>query len=137
MRPCLKARDIKKEFKADLPVIDAVIFKEHFCTECPYYAGRYEKTPRCMQKHCAWDDEEEAFSPVLLGLITVYEEELEKAEERYLEAQRKRDTVISMFEREMAEIRRRKDPCYDCPYGKASPCIGYCYKQMTANPVDN
>lgn len=136
MRPCLKARDIKKEVKANLPVIDPVIFREHFCTDCPYYAGRYEKVPRCMQKNCAWDDEAELFSPALQELLPVFEEEFQKAEAKYLEAKRKRDVLISMFKQEMQEIKRRKDPCYECPYGKVHPCIGFCYKQMTANPVE-
>lgn len=42
------------------------------------------------------------------------------------------------IEKEMQERKRKrtKDLCFGCPYGKAFPCIGFCYKQMTANPVE-
>lgn len=109
MRPCLKERDIKKECKANLPIINPVTFREYFCTNCPYYAGRYEKGPRCMQKHCVWDDEAELFSPALLDLLPVFEEELQKAEAEYLEAKRRRDVIISMFKQEMEDIKKKKD----------------------------
>ena len=75
MRPCLKARDINKDIRGQLPVIDEVTFREHFCAECPYYAGRIDKKARCMQRHCAWDDENEIFSPVLKNMVPILEAE--------------------------------------------------------------
>ena len=29
-----------------------------------------------------------------------------------------------------------KNPCYKCAYNRHAPCIGFCYQQMTAHPVD-
>lgn len=31
---------------------------------------------------------------------------------------------------------KKQDPCYRCAYGRGAPCIGFCYKQMTAHPKD-
>ena len=136
MLPCLKAKEISKEIKGKLPVIDEETFKEHFCSICPYYAGRIEKVPHCMQARCAWDDDEERFSPVLMEMMPIFAEELQKTEEKYLNAKHKFDVIQLMFEQEVKEERRRKDPCYECAYGTHAPCIGFCYKQMTANPVE-
>ncbi|MDO4650256.1 MAG: hypothetical protein Q4B26_16575 [Eubacteriales bacterium] len=136
MRPCLEAKEIKREIKGQLPEIDELIFREHFCAECPYYAGREEKRARCMLKHCAWDVEEEIFSPILRRMIPVIEEEYVKAEEEYLELKRRKEIVHKMFEKELLREKRKKDPCYKCAYGKHAPCIGFCYKQMTSHPVD-
>ena len=136
MRPCLKARDINKDIKGQLPVIDEVTFREHFCAECPYYAGRIDKKARCMQRHCAWDDENEIFSPVLKSMVPILEAEFKKAEEKYLEAKYRRDVIHKMFADELLQDQKKKDPCYRCAYNSHAPCIGFCYKQMTSNPVD-
>ena len=37
---------------------------------------------------------------------------------------------------ELLMERKKKDPCYKCAYNRNSPCIGFCYQQMTAHPVD-
>ena len=136
MRPCLKARDINKDIKGQLPVIDEVTFKEHFCAECPYYAGRIDKKARCMQRHCAWDDEDEIFSPVLKSMVPIIEEEFQKAEEKYLKAKRRKEVIYKMFADELREEQKKKDPCYSCAYNSHAPCIGFCYQQMTSHPVD-
>ena len=136
MRPCLKAREIKKDIRGQLPVIDEVTFKEHFCAECPYYAGRIDKKARCMQRHCAWDDEDEIFSLVLKSMVPIIEEEFKKAEEKYLEAKRRKEVIYKMFADELREEQKKKDPCYSCAYSSHAPCIGFCYQQMTAHPVD-
>ena len=136
MRPCLKARDINKDIKGQLPVIDEVTFREHFCAECPYYAGRIDKKARCMQRHCAWDEENEIFSPVLKSMVPIIEAEFKKAEEKYLEAKHRRDVIHKMFADELLQDQKKKDPCYRCAYNSHAPCIGFCYKQMTSNPVD-
>lgn len=136
MRECLKAKEINKEIRRELPVIDKVTFKEHFCMECPYYAGKVDKMARCMQKQCAWDDESETFSPALRKMIPLIEEEYEKAEQHFLEMKRQRAVLYKMFEKELYMERKMKDPCYNCSYGKNAPCIGFCYKQMTSKPVD-
>ena len=58
------------------------------------------------------------------------------AEERYIDAKRRRDAVQEMFAEEIRMERRKKDPCYKCAYNRHAPCIGFCYQQMTAHPVD-
>ena len=58
------------------------------------------------------------------------------AEERYIDAKRRRDAVQEMFAEEIRMERRKKDPCYKCAYNRNSSCIGFCYQQMTAHPVD-
>ena len=136
MRPCLKARDINKDIKGQLPVIDEVTFREHFCAECPYYAGRIDKKARCMQRHCAWDDENEIFSPILKSMVPIIEAKFKKAEEKYHEAKHRRDVIHKMFVNELLQDQKKKDPCYRCAYNSHAPCIGFCYKQMTSNPVD-
>lgn len=58
------------------------------------------------------------------------------AEERYIDAKRRRDAVQEMFAEEIRMERRKKDPCYKCAYNCHALCIGFCYQQMTAHPVD-
>ena len=38
MKPYLKAEEIRKEIREQLPVIDEETFREHNCSECMYYA---------------------------------------------------------------------------------------------------
>ncbi len=136
MRPCLKAREIKKDIKEKLPIIDEFIFKEHFCSECPYYAGRIEKKARCMQQHCAWDDRREIFSPVLKEMIPIIEDEYLKIEEKFLEVKKRREIINKMFMDEMLRNQKKEDICNNCAYSSHAPCIGFCYQQMTSDPVD-
>ena len=86
MKPYLKAEEITREIKEKLPVIDEETFREHYCSECLYYAGRIDKKPRCMQRQCSWDQEEEHFAPVLRRMIPILDEECMQAEERYIDA---------------------------------------------------
>ena len=136
MKECLNAKQIPKMIKVKLPVIEEEIFKEHFCTECPYYAGRGEKLPRCMKKACAWDNDEVSFSKELMELLPIIEEEYQIQEQKYLEVKRTREIILDMFAKEFAFLEKQKDPCYGCSFGKHAPCIGFCYKQMTANPKE-
>lgn len=31
---------------------------------------------------------------------------------------------------------KKKSPCDGCPYGRVSPCIGYCIRQLQGKKVD-
>lgn len=108
MKPYLKAEEITREIKEKLPVIDEETFREHYCSECLYYAGRIDKKPRCMQRQCSWDQEEEHFAPVLRRMIPILDEECMQAEERYIDAKRRRDAVQEMFAEEIRMERRKK-----------------------------
>ena len=136
MKPYLKAEEITREIKEKLPVIDEETFREHYCSECLYYAERIDKKPRCMQRQCSWDQEEEHFAPVLRRMIPILDEECMQAEERYIDAKRRRDAIQEMFAEAIRMERRKKDPCYKCAYNCHALCIGFCYQQMTAHPVD-
>ena len=59
MKPYLKAEEIRKDIREQLPVIDEETFREHYCSECMYYAGRINKKARCMQRQCSWDKDDE------------------------------------------------------------------------------
>lgn len=85
MRARIKNKQITKEIRGQLPVITPAMFRERGCSYCPYYAGSYEKFPRCMMAACAWDDEEEHFHPVLRQMLPEFKRKMEKAEEKYLE----------------------------------------------------
>ena len=115
MKPYLKAEEITREIKEKLPVIDEETFREHYCSECLYYAERIDKKPRCMQRQCSWDQEEEHFAPVLRRMIPILDEECMQAD---------------------SHGTQKKDPCYKCAYNCHALCIGFCYQQMTAHPVD-
>lgn len=54
MKPYLKAEEIRKDIREQLPVIDEETFREHYCSECMYYAGRINKKARCMEKMWFW-----------------------------------------------------------------------------------
>ena len=108
MKPYLKAEEITREIKEKLPVIDEETFREHYCSECLYYAGRIDKKPRRMQRQCSWDQEEEHFAPVLRRMIPILDEECMQAEERYIDAKRRRDAVQEMFAEEIRMERRKK-----------------------------
>ena len=56
-----------------------------------------------MQRHCAWDDEDEIFSPALKSMVPIIEEEFQKAEEKYLEAKRRKEVIYKMFADELRE----------------------------------
>ena len=75
MKPYLKTEEITREIKEKLPVSDEETFREHYCSECLYYAGRIDKKPHCMQRQCSWDQEEEHFAPVLRKMIPILDEE--------------------------------------------------------------
>ena len=132
MRERIKNKQITKEIRGQLPVITPAMFRERGCSYCPYYAGSYEKFPRCMMASCAWDDEEEHFHPLLRRLIPFYREKMEKAEEKYLAVKKVYTTLLDMFAGEMKQEELEKDECYGCAYGKCGPCIGICYKTMKA-----
>lgn len=130
MRPCIKANEIPRELKKYLPVIPSVISEERACTICPYYAGPYSNSRRCMMMACAWDDDRERFHPVLKKMVTQATREFQKIEEEYLRRKEKMDTLNSMFADELADDERKKSKCYGCPYGRAKPCIGICYVDL-------
>ena len=69
-------------------------------------------------------------------MVPIIEEEFKKAEEKYLEAKRRKEVIYKMFADELREEQKKKDPCYSCAYSSHAPCIGFCYQQMTAHPVD-
>lgn len=75
MKPYLKAEEIRKEIREQLPVIDEETFRGHYCSECMYYAGGINKKARCMQRQCSWNQEEEHFAPVLRRMIPILDEE--------------------------------------------------------------
>ena len=83
MKPYLKAEEIRKEIREQLPVIDEETFREHYCSECMYYAGRINKKTRCMQRQCSWDKDEEFFAPALKRMIPILDREYKQAEELY------------------------------------------------------
>ena len=136
MKPYLKAEEIRKDIREQLPVIDEETFREHYCSECMYYAGRINKKARCMQRQCSWDKDDEFFAPALKRMIPILDREYKQAEEQYLEAKRRKDAIHEMFAAELLMERKKKDPCNKCAYNRNSPCIGFCYQQMTAHPVD-
>lgn len=103
MRERIKNKQITKEIRGQLPVITPAMFRERGCSYCPYYAGSYEKFPRCMMVDCAWDDEEEHFHPVLRQMLPEFKRKMEKAEEKYLELKTAYELLMSMFEAEMAQ----------------------------------
>lgn len=103
MRERIKNKQITKEIRGQLPVITPTMFRERGCSYCPYYAGSYEKFPRCMMVDCAWDDEEEHFHPVLRQMLPEFKRKMEKAEEKYLELKTAYELLMSMFEAEMAQ----------------------------------
>ena len=90
MKPYLKAEEIRKEIREQLPVIDEETFREHYCSECMYYAGRINKKARCMQRQCSWDKDNEFFAPALKRMIPILDREYKQAEEQYLEAKRRK-----------------------------------------------
>ena len=61
-----------------------------------------------MQRQCCWNQEEEQFAPVLRRMIPILDEECRQAEERYLDAKRRRDAVQEMFAEEIRMERRKK-----------------------------
>ena len=109
MRERIKNKQITKEIRGQLPVITPAMFRERGCSYCPYYAGSYEKFPRCMMADCAWDDEEEHFHPVLRQMLPEFKSKMEKAEEKYLELKTAYELLMSMFEAEMAQEELEKD----------------------------
>ena len=130
MKKCLSSKDIPREVKAMLPAIDSEMYVERACSFCTYHAGLFEKKHRCMMKTCSWDTEEEKFHPVLLQLKEKFDREVARTEEKLRAAKNCQDAINAMFEKEIAERERRKDPCYECTYSKGAPCIGICYKQL-------
>lgn len=132
MRERIANRQITKEIKGQLPVIDPERFAERACNFCPYYAGSFEKRPRCMMADCAWDDEGEHFHPLLRQMLPEFKSRMEKAEEKYREQKAAYELLLGMFEDELAQEELEEDECYNCCYGKCGPCIGLCYKELTA-----
>lgn len=136
MRPRIDPKDVPKEIRRQLPVIDESTFRDHFCAECPYYAGRVNQVAHCMLKNCSWESEREIFSPVLKKMIPILEGDFRRISQRYEEAKKKKELILQMFTHEMKEDRKKEDPCKRCSYRTHAPCIGFCYLQMTANPTD-
>ena len=130
MKKCLSSKDIPREVKAMLPIIDSEMYVERACSFCTYHAGLFEKKHRCMMKICSWDTEEEKFHPVLLQLKEKFDREVVRTEEKLSTAKTRQKTLNAMFEKELAEQERRKDPCYECHFSKGTPCIGVCYKKI-------
>lgn len=130
MKPCIKAKDIPRELKAELPAIPRTLSEERFCTICPYYAGVAGRSRRCMVCTCAWDVKKERFHPVLKKLLKSAKKEKKIAEEKFMEIKKRVETLESMFAEEIAEEERKKDKCYGCPYGRVQPCIGICYVDL-------
>lgn len=130
MRPCINATDIPRDIKEKLPIISDEICDERFCTSCPYYAGTYGKTRRCMVCKCAWDDAREIFHPALKELLDRSIAEYNAVEAVYLERKKKVEVLTSMFSRELEEEKKKKDKCYSCPYGRNRICLGVCYADL-------
>lgn len=131
MKPCIKAKEIPREMKAMLPEIPRELREERFCTFCPYYAGIYAGARRCMVRTCAWDNEKRYFHPALREFLNRTREVVIEAERKYMETKKRMETLESMFAEELAEEERKEDKCYRCPYGRALPCIGICYADLT------
>lgn len=137
MRPCLKAKDITKDVKRKLPIINELTFKEHFCSDCRYYAGRVDRVAHCMLKECSWDDEEEIYSPVLKKMLPIFEADYQKIRKKYNEAKARKEAIEQIFTKELEAEKRKNDPCNTCCYKTHAPCIGFCYLQMTGTPSDD
>lgn len=131
MRKWIKNKQIPKEIKRQLPVIASDIFKSRGCSYCPYYAGCFEKQPRCLMADCAWDDEDEHFHPILRQMMPEFKRRMEKSEAKYREEKKAYDLLVSMFVEEIVKEEREKDECFNCCYGTGGPCIGICYKVLT------
>ena len=90
MKPYLKAEEIRKEIRKEireqLPVIDEEIFREHYCSECMYYAE--VSTEDRLSDHVQHYDSKEAV--------------IENAEKR-----------ISRLEKEKAETKAAKKSIHD------------------------
>ena len=108
MKPYLKAEEIRKEIREQLPVIDEETFREHYCSECMYYAGRINKKARCMQHQCSWDKDDEFFAPALKRMSPILDREYKQAEEQYLEAKHRKDAIHEMFAAELLMERKKK-----------------------------
>ncbi|MDO5392771.1 MAG: hypothetical protein Q4F24_17005 [Eubacteriales bacterium] len=130
MREHILNKEITREIKAELPVIPREMIKERGCSYCPYYAGTFQKRPRCLLAECAWDNENERFHPALRKMLPEYETAMEKARVKYEERKKSYELLVSMFADELAQEERKKDECYGCVYGKCGPCIGICYKRI-------
>ncbi len=130
MRERIKNKQISKEVKAMLPVISEENFKERGCSYCPYYAGTFEKMPRCLMAECAWDNEDERFHPALREMLPDFKARMEKAKAKYEEALQAYDTLFSMFKDEMKQEELEKDECFGCSYSKGTPCVGICYEKL-------
>lgn len=130
MRERISNRQMTKEIRGQLPVIMPEMFKERGCSFCPYYAGNYEKQPRCMMAGCAWDNEDERFHPALRQMLPDFRAKMEKAKEKYEEHRTAYETLCGMFAVEMEQERLEQDECYGCCYARSGPCIGLCYKKL-------
>lgn len=127
---CINKRDIPLDIKKRLPVLtEEKIFKCD-CKVCVYYGG----LRHCMLTHCICDDkygDNIYFHPELKKIIPRIQSNLafDKVEDipRVLNAL---EMLNKMFETEILEEDKKKDDCYDCPYGKHSPCIGFCLKTI-------
>ena len=93
MKPYLKAEEIRKEIREQLPVSDEETFREHYCSECMYFAGRINKKARCMQRQCSWDKDDEFFAPAIKRMIPILNREYKQVEKQYLEAKRRKDAI--------------------------------------------
>lgn len=130
MRERIMKKQITKEIRAQLPVIQPRMFRERGCSYCPYYAGSFNKQARCMMVNCAWDNVKERFHPLLRQMLPDFKARMEKAKERYEEEKTSYELLLSMFADEMKQEELEADECYGCCYGKGGPCIGVCYKAL-------
>jgi tetratricopeptide (TPR) repeat protein len=131
MRERIANNKIPMTVKGQLPIITADYVKERACTFCPYYAGCYQKRPRCMLKVCGWDEEEARFHPALRQILPDFEKKAEKAKAKYEDAQRDFELLLDMFKDELKQEEIEADECYECCYRKCGPCLGVCYKRLT------
>jgi tetratricopeptide (TPR) repeat protein len=130
MRERIANNKIPMTVKGQLPIITADYVKERACTFCPYYAGCYQKRPRCMLKICGWDEEEARFHPALRQILPDFEKKAEKAKAKYEDAQRDFELLLDMFKDELKQEEIEADECYECCYRKCGPCLGVCYKRL-------
>lgn len=72
MKPYLKAEEIRKEIREQLPVIDEETFREHYCSECMYYAGGINKKARCMNLIIKGKHKKTLIFPVFSGNSVFY-----------------------------------------------------------------
>ena len=127
---CIDKRDIPLDIKKRLPFLTEEKMFRNDCKVCLYYGGLHH----CMLSHCICDEkygDNIYFHPELKKMIPRIQADLAYGlVEDIPRAQNTLNTLNKMFEKEIFEEDKKNDECYDCPYGKHSPCIGFCLKNI-------